>query len=96
MTSSTDNPNPSSAELNIQLAKKQQMYQKLIRLFYVLLVVCAVVFAAGLCWWNAMAIAGGSVSAMMLGMAYLCVVIARDDELKILREQLHQRSINNH
>lgn len=89
MASFSEQTNPQDAELNAQIAQKQQKYQRLIRFFYVLFAICAVVFVGGLYWQNVMAIAGGFVAAMMFGMAYLGVVITRDDEISALKDRLN-------
>lgn len=83
---------PHNAEPSAELAKKLVFYQRLIWFFYALFAICLVFFAGGLYWHNAMAIAGGFVAAMMLGMAYLGVVIARDDEIQTVKDRIHHTS----
>lgn len=78
--------------LTALLSQKQHLYRLSSRAFYGAFAICGLFFAGGIIWSNVMAIAGGFVTGMMLGMAYLGVVMTLDDEIRDIRTKIAAHS----
>ncbi|WP_066568783.1 hypothetical protein [Snodgrassella sp. CFCC 13594] len=75
-------------ELLSTLKKKEHEYQKIRIFFYVSLSICILFFIVGIFIKNVMSIAGGFVTAMMLGMGYLGAIMIYHDEINDLKRKI--------